>query len=150
MDGLNGTVTIRFSEGSYYDYESISLVCQPLQSQVEDLKRLENVQIESLKIEKGEVWSDVLLDKDGIVCFSIPYSKGWKAYVDGNKVDILKANEAYMALKLDSGSHNIRFEYSTPFKSIGLITSLVSFVGLCGYICYEMIRSHRKVKRNEK
>ena len=128
MDELNGTVTVRFSEGSYYDYESISLLCQPLESQIEDLKHLKDIQINKLQVEKGRVMASVSLDKDGLVCFSIPYSKGWKATIDGKEAEVLNCDLQYLALEMTNGSHTIELNYSTPLLKEGTMISLGSVV----------------------
>ncbi|GAA5029016.1 membrane protein [Marivirga lumbricoides] len=48
----------------------------------------------------------------GLAIFSeIFYPKGWKAYIDGNEVDILQTNYVLRALEIPAGDHEIRFEF---------------------------------------
>ena len=46
---------------------------------------------------------------------SLPYSKGFQAYVDGQKTELKQANTMYMALELTKGDHEIRITYYTPY-----------------------------------
>jgi hypothetical protein len=43
----------------------------------------------------------------GYVFLPIPFVKNWKAYLDNVEVDILPANYAFMAVKINSGAHNL-------------------------------------------
>lgn len=62
-----------------------------------------------------------------MVFFSVPYSRGFTARIDGKESRIYKANLCMMALKVPEGKHNIAVDYFPP----GLITgSWISLVGL--------------------
>ena len=58
--------------------------------------------------------AQITADEDGYVLLSVPYAEGWKAKVDGKTVEILRANEEYMAFKLHKGKHELQLNYSTP------------------------------------
>lgn len=73
---------------------------------------------------------------------AIPYAKGWKAYVDGQETEILRANACYMALRLEAGTHEIRMTYETPYLKFGTLISVVSFAAV---IVCTMIQRRKKV-----
>src|SRR5690606_24164335 len=56
----------------------------------------------------------------------IPYERGWKASVNGQKVEVLKADFAFIAVPLESGDNQVSFSYSPPFFKPALIISVVS------------------------
>lgn len=60
--------------------------------------------------------------------FSIPYSKGWKAYVDGKAQPVFKTNKMYMSINVKKGSHSIDLTYCTPGLKIGLLFSIIGFI----------------------
>lgn len=76
----------------------------------------------------------ITLDKSKLVFFSVPYDKGWTAYVNGEPTEIVKANYGFMAVKGDVGDNKITFEYHTPGLKAGLIISSAGILLLCGYL----------------
>lgn len=62
-----------------------------------------------------------------MVFFSVPYSIGFTAMIDGKESRIYKANLCMMALKVPKGKHTIAFEYFPPGLKTG---SWISLVGL--------------------
>ena len=74
------------------------------------------------------------LEKEKMVFFSVPYDKGWTAYVNGKPAEIVKANYGFMAVKADKGANEITFEYETPGLMSGLIVSLAGIALLAGYM----------------
>ena len=76
------------------------------------------------------------MDKEGVLLISIPYSKGWRAYVNKEPVEILKGNISFLALPLDVGNHEIVLEYETPYLKAGAIISAISFTIFIGIIIY--------------
>lgn len=67
-------------------------------------------------------------DKLPYMLVSVPYSKGWTAYVDGQKRDIHLADDAFMALPVYEGDREFRFTYMTPGLLPGLGISMISLI----------------------
>ena len=72
----------------------------------------------------NKISGEIDMSDDGILCITIPYSKGWRAYVDGQKTDISRANTMCMGLKLTEGHHEIVLKYHTPGLLAGFILSI--------------------------
>lgn len=81
--------------------------------------------------------------KPTLVFFSVPYEKGWSAYVNGEKSEIVKSNIGFMAVKVGKGDSEIRFNYMTPGLLEGIGIFAVSLVLLSIYIFW-----HRIYRRN--
>lgn len=65
---------------------------------------------------------------DGILYTSMPYYRGFTAYVDGEKSEIVKIGDAMMGVRVPEGKHKIEFRYF-PY---GLKTGIAcSIVGIC-------------------
>lgn len=56
--------------------------------------------------------------------------KGWKAYIDGNEVPILRADYALRALKVPAGRHQIKMEFHPKSYYSGETISLLSSIAL--------------------
>ena len=72
--------------------------------------------------------------KDAIVFFSVPYSKGFTAYVDGQPEKIFKTNRGLSSIVVKNGSHQIEFTYCPPGFRLGCIISLTAII--CFIICF--------------
>lgn len=81
-------------------------------------------------LEGNHMTIDTVTEGDRYLFIAVPYSEGWTAFVDGEKAEIIHANEAFMALRLTDGAHSIRLNYCTPFIKEGAVITLVSVLGL--------------------
>ena len=96
-------------------------------------------------------WSDTWLEgsvqaeKRQVLFTSIPYMKGWSAYVDGEKTELLPlADSGLIGVSVGAGAHEIRLEFRTPGLAAGLKVSLIT---LFGYgLCF-LIRRLRIAKQ---
>jgi uncharacterized membrane protein YfhO len=88
--------------------------------------------------------ADISLDSPQLVFFSVPYSSGWTAEVNGQAVDVEKVSYGFMAVKCNAGENKIDFHYVTPGLEYGYyITSLSVFT----LILYWSIMKRRDKKR---
>lgn len=92
---------------------------------------------DSFKWDSRKFESEITLDKPQLVFFSVPYSKGWTAEVNGKPADVEKVSYGFMAVKADEGENIITFKYRTPMLFEGAIISisgavlLIIFVLIC-------------------
>ena len=143
MEGLHGTVEVNFSDGSNYSYGSISLLCQPLDRQISCISELKNLEIREISTERGSLKADVSLSDNRLLCFSIPYSEGWKAYVDGKEREVINCDIQYLGLQMEKGDHIIELKYSTPLLKEGAILSLM---GSAIFVCL-LIRDKKAIRK---
>ena len=81
--------------------------------------------------------------EDGIFQLSVPYSSGWKAYVDGVETKIVRSGVQYMGVSVTKGTHEIRFEYTTPGLIPGAIVSACALAVLIALGVFELIRKKK-------
>lgn len=66
--------------------------------------------------------------EENLLFFSIPYSDGFKAFVNGKETEIEKVNNGLMAILVPAESEcEIEFIYNTPGLSTGIIITACSF-----------------------
>ena len=78
---------------------------------------------------------------------TIPYSSGWKAYVDGEEQHIINSNDMYMAIEIPAGKHHVSLRYKTKGITAGFMATSVGIIALASY--YVIKRRRIKVKRKE-
>lgn len=75
-------------------------------------------------------WSDtgieghIDIEEQGLLMFTIPAEDGWKIYVDGEEMPLENFKEAFLAVTLEEGRHEIRISYRTPYLIEGAEISL--------------------------
>lgn len=77
----------------------------------------------------------------GYAFFSIPYEKGWTAYVDDTRTEILKVN-GLMAIPIDSDGAKIRFDYAIPGVKTGIIISIASWLVLSAIYVFQKAKRY--------
>ncbi|MDO4975933.1 MAG: YfhO family protein [Eubacteriales bacterium] len=150
----DGEDNIRVSFETHGDYglENVEVQYLSMDDYEEVLADRQEEALENVVIGKNEVKGDVSITGNKVMAFSIPYSKGWKAYVDGKETDLIKVNTMYMGIRLGEGDHTVRLSYVTPGFILGLAVTGVSvliFLLLCFFHMLRM-RTIRKRKKQRK
>lgn len=84
---------------------------------------------------------------DNLLFFSIPYSTGFSAKVNGESVDVEKVNFGFMAVKVPANTDcTIEFNYETPGFGTGLLISLASLCAFAVYVTVIVIYRRTKGK----
>ena len=73
--------------------------------------------------------------KDGLFYTTIPYEKGWTAYVDGEKVELTPVANAMLAFPITEGEHTIKLTY-IPHGFVPGVIAFVIGVILFALFCY--------------
>lgn len=129
-------VTITFPEPMTYNYDEIEVYSLSMEHVKEQLHALGKDTLRNVKESNNRIEGDAELNEKGIMVFSIPYSKGWSAVVNGEKAELKKANIMYSALELPAGTHHIVLTYRTPYLREGLVLSVLSAIILISVIFY--------------
>ena len=89
----------------------------------------------------NEITGTINVDKEKLLVLTIPYSKGWTAYVDGKEYETEKVNYMYTGIFLEEGEHEIRLSYCTPGIKAGAVVSLIGVLGLLIIVCIDRYRT---------
>jgi uncharacterized membrane protein YfhO len=76
----------------------------------------------------NEINLTVTSDKSGFVVISDVWYPGWKAEIDGHKIDVLKANYLFRAVSVPAGKHELRVFYEPASFYLGAVISLLSIL----------------------
>jgi uncharacterized membrane protein YfhO len=140
------SVTISFGSKGTYTLADLKVICQPMNSFDTQVSALGENVLENIKSKNNVVSGTIDLDENKLLCLSIPYSSGWTAYVDGEKVDIMQANTMFMAIDVQAGQHNVKLVYKTPMLKIGICASALGAVAfVCVIVFYEYKQKRKKI-----
>lgn len=147
--GKNGkrTITLTFEKTGVYSFEDLRIVCQPMSKITEQTEKLGEEVLTDLSVETNRITGSISLSAPKALVLSVPYSSGFRAYVDGQETELKKANTMYMALELTEGDHEIELVYCTPFLVPGLCLTLT---GAVCYICVVFIEKNKRKKKVQK
>lgn len=142
----NGTneVILTFEEEGIYDFSDIEIVELPMKQTIERLSALQSNDIPSWNWGCNTMYGNIDCSQDEILCITVPYSIGWKAFVDGEEREIKKVNTAFMGLELSKGRHSIKLVYELPFGKFGAIMSAL------GIVIFSIILIYQKIKKVHK
>lgn len=144
-DAVN-SITITFPKVGIYSFDELKIMSQETDRISSYVNKLSEYSLDNMEIGTDSVSGTINLDSGKFLTFAIPYSKGWKAYVDGEEVDILEGNLTYMAIYVSEGEHTIKLIYNTPLFNEGKYVSVLGIVLLGAYI----IVTEQGIKRKRK
>ncbi len=140
-------VELSFRERGEYTFDSLRAVSASAQGVSEGLTRLGRERLEDVEILSNEVRGSIEVSGDRLLLLTIPFSGGWKAFVDGQEQKLLNANIMYMGLELSKGKHDIILKYTTQGLREGLFISLAGVALLMVILLYPLVMKHTAAKR---
>ena len=90
----------------------------------------------------NEVIGTVNMGQNQYLFTTIPYDEGWRAYVDGEEVDVEETGDGFLAIWPDAGQHEIVLRFVPQGFKLGLLISI------CGWITFValnvLLKPHEK------
>lgn len=127
------SAVITFLNKDRYSFDSIEAYSLDMTDYPDLVATLKQNTLQNIRQTKNRIAGDVNLDKKGVLTLSIPYSRGWTAYVDGVRTDIQKGNVMFMSLPLEAGEHHLVLKYRTPGLLAGsIITGVAILILIAG------------------
>ncbi len=134
--GEEQEIELSFPEKQSFYYKDLEVYSVDMNYYENKIKELQKDTLTNLELSNNRIQGDITLEQSKVLVLSIPYSKGWSAYVDGTKTELLRGNIMYMALPLEAGSHHIILKYKTPMLRLGLLISALTLAVLLGAAVY--------------
>ncbi len=123
-----GDITLRFNTEGIYSYDSLKVTQQPVEELKAWREALVTDPVQDLKTGTNLIRGTVDIDQEEVVFMSVPYSSGWKAYIDGQEAEIREADTAFLGVKVPAGQHSVELRYRSPWLKEGSIITMVSLV----------------------
>ena len=137
-------ITVTVNNDSEFTYDTLELLAIPMESYSAYAEKLKTNSLENSYVDSKHIEGDITAEKDSLLQFSVPYSIGFSAYVDGKKVDTVCTDLMYLSVPVSKGTHHVELRYATPYLKEGMIISAVTVVGL---IAFEIIKKLIKKRK---
>lgn len=138
-----GKIQIILENEEEYSFDNIKVIAVSMKKYDESIKKLKQNKFELKQYNGNVINADIENNTSGVLQMSIPYTKGWTAYVDGNKTETIVVNTAFIGIPLEKGKHQIKLEYETPYLKIGLICSSI------GVMAFIILSISQKIINNK-
>lgn len=130
-------IKLEFSQKGSYNFDQLNFWCMDMNDFNQKVELLNQSKLEQIKYGTNFVKGKVNVNEKGILFLSIPHSPGWKAYVDGIKVQTMKVNIAFTGIIVDPGKHEVLLTYQTPYLVFSGILSLCGVFGFALIIYFD-------------
>ena len=145
-----GTMKLTFSTPGEYTFDNLYLVCQPMDSVEQETEKLGNESLQNVKVGTNRITGEIEVSSDKFLVFSIPYSAGFTAYVDGKETKLVQANSMYMGVELKKGKHSIVLTYCTPYLVPGIILTVAGLAAFLLIVIYNRYPGKKKERGKQK
>jgi len=69
-------------------------------------------------------------DQPKLLFLSDNFYPGWKAKVDGDETEILRADYTFRAVPLAPGEHTVRFYYDSNIFNLAVLITVLGLIGI--------------------
>ncbi|MEG0451919.1 MAG: YfhO family protein [Coprobacillus sp.] len=129
-------IDIYFSDVGEYSFDKIEVQALEIKEFDKKTNALKEDILENVEITTNKVKGTIELDRNKILCLSIPYTDGWNLLVDGKKTELMQGNIMFIATSLEAGNHNIELSYQTPGLKLGGLLTVIGVMSLCCLYIY--------------
>lgn len=99
----------------------------PLATRSEELRR-SSLRLDSF--DHNRIDGTVSTPQPAIVVVQTAFARGWKAYVDGKRVEAIRADVGLIGVPVPAGEHSVSLQYLPRFLPWGAAVSIVSLAAL--------------------
>ncbi|MDR0822779.1 MAG: YfhO family protein [Endomicrobium sp.] len=136
-------ITLAFDNNSRFSIDNIEIISLPIGAEFDaEIARLKQDYLQSVQILPNKIKGNINLSSNKILLLSIPYSTGWKAFVNGKETKLLRANTMFSALPLKAGGYDIELRYRTPGILLGLALSCIGFLLFAALLYLNKRKNH--------
>lgn len=119
-DQAESQLRLTFGIAGTYHFEDLKVISQPLNRNTyrDRVQARKDIQVEKLTVGEDRITADIQAKGDRIVCVAVPYSTGWKAYINGKETPLEKINGMFMGFRVGEGEYSVELKYETPGQKL--------------------------------
>lgn len=124
-------IILKLSEPGEYKFSEINILTESMDKLEEQIANQNANGVKDVQIETNLIKGTATTEGKSIAVFSVPYSNGWTAKVDGKPAKIIKTNIMWSGVYLeDAGEHQIVLQYTTPGLAVGAVITAAALLVL--------------------
>lgn len=117
-------------------FEPGKIIYLPTEASAEVTTRLPaNASVTNYQFASHKIEFDVATDQPTVAAMAQSFCRNWRAYVDGQRVTIWRANFGFQAINIPTGNHHVRVVYVDRALHAGALISLLSLL-VCGTLLW--------------
>ncbi|MBM7703997.1 YfhO family protein [Metabacillus iocasae] len=128
-----------------YEIQKLAVYHHDVTHYANRVQELNKQRLDVLDYENNQVKGKIEVIEEGILTTSIPYSKGWHVRVNGQAVEPLEVNHAFVGVPLTKGTHIVEFTYHTPYLREGILLSSMTLAVVLSVHFFIRARRKRRV-----
>lgn len=136
--------TIAFREGATYRWDAFRIVGLPLAGYEADIAARSAEAMTDVALGNNRLTGKISVAGERVLQIAVPYSRGWTAWVDGEKTPVFKCGGMYMGVALAAGEHEIELCYVTPGLRAGLVISAAALLATVALAIFSRRRRRRE------
>ena len=127
-------VDIKFNSNRKYTFKDVYAAMVHASNYDNAAANLKKEALENVKLSDNHISGNIKVSQDKILQLSIPYSKGYKIYVDGKKTETFNSGIGYIGAKVLKGRHTINVTYKSPGIVAGAMLTIISTLFWAFYV----------------
>jgi len=143
--GKVATIGIEPERAGTLTFESLKVYALPMEGFPAAADALRANRMRDIRVGQDSVSGRVDTPRGGLLFLSIPFSSGWSATVDGEAVEVERANTGFIGIPVSSGEHSVMLEYTTPGLRAGLLIAALAAVSCVGMLAAGAVRRRRVI-----
>lgn len=81
----------------------------------------------------------------GIIVLADVYYPGWNAYIDGRKVQVMRANYAFRAVRVPAGTHTVAMRFEPQILNLAMIGTVCGICGMIGLLIFFRFQTRKDI-----
>lgn len=142
IDQLN----IKFSKGEF-EITNIETFIMDYNDVIKATKKIDKMIVDIDKTKGDIIKGSISTDKDGYLVLTIPYDKGFKIKLNGEKQEYERVNNGFIGIPITKGHYEIEIKYQAPLFKEGVISSVIGLMGFILICLLDFRKSKIKIEK---
>ena len=135
-------ITLEFQVEGRFSKKDLQVFGKKEETIKTQINRRNEYTLQNIKRTGNIVRGEINVPEKRYLQLPVPYSSGWRAYVDGKETETYAANVMFLGMDIPEGNHTVEIRYRTPGLVAGVILSLIGCLAAGFILWYE--RKERK------